>query len=66
MYDLFNFNILMYMCICVFICALYIGIEVHKRYDPIYMDARDKIQQKLGNILYIICIICVNKYNEYR
>ena len=39
-----------------------VGIEVHKRYDPIYVDARDKIQQQLNPFSYIYSYMSQPKY----
>jgi len=39
-----------------------VGVEVHKRLDPIYVDARDKIQQSLGAFSYIHAYMSQPKY----
>lgn len=39
-----------------------VGVEVHKRLDPIYVDARDKIQQSLGPFSYMHAYMSQPKY----
>ena len=39
-----------------------VAVEVHKRWDPIYVDARDRIQQHLGTFSYIYSYMSQPKY----
>lgn len=39
-----------------------VAVEVHKRWDPIYVDARDRIQQYLGPFSYVYSYMSQPKY----
>ena len=34
-----------------------VGVEVHKRLDPFYADARDRARSNLGNFQYMYCLL---------